>query len=338
VDIGITPGYLGADGALDGELELAVEAERLGFASYWVGEPYGHEAVAILAWVAGATSTLGLGSCVLAMPGRTPAMTAQAAATLDMISGGRLRLGLGLSGPQVSEGWHGVPFDRPLERTRDYVAVVRAALRREVVRYEGETLQLPLREGHGKALKLILKPLRADVPILLAALGARSVALAGEIADGWIPLWYSPEHAATLHAPYLAGAARAGRAPGRLVPMVPVHIDDDVTAAIDALRPVVALYVGGMGSRTSNFYNSLIASYGYEDAARACQDRYLDGDVRGAIAVVPDALVDEVCLAGPEGRVAERIDRYRAAGVDTLIAFLGAGDKLGQVRRLAKVL
>jgi F420-dependent oxidoreductase-like protein len=339
--LGANVGYVGMLGPLEAERDFAVEAERLGYDSVWVGEPYGNDAATVLAWLAAHTSRVRLGSSILAIPGRTPAMCAQTAATLDLLSGGRLVLGLGTSGPQVSEGWHGVPFAHQLARTREYVEIVRMALRREVVRHEGEAFTLPLPGGEGKALKLILRPLRADVPIMLAALGPRNVALCGEIADGWLPLWWAPEHAARLAAPLAEGAARAGRDVSEvaLCPNVMVRIDDDLAAARDVMRPALALYVGGMGSRRRNFYKALVESYGFEDVAAGIQERYLAGHPGEAAALVPDELVDLTCLVGPEDRVSDRLAAYRDAGVDTLVAIPAAftlEDRIEQLRALVR--
>jgi F420-dependent oxidoreductase-like protein len=339
--LGVNPGYVFSIATPAQELEFAVEAERLGLDSLWVGEPYGHEAVSVLAWFAGATERIGLGSSILAMPGRSAAMTAQAAATLDHIGGQRLVLGLGTSGPQVSEGWHGVPFAHQLQRTREYVDVVRMALRREVVRYDGKTIALPLPGGEGKPLKMIIRPPRAEVPIYLASIGPRNTELCGEIADGWIPIWYAPEHAARLREPLATGAACAGRSTDdiAIAPMVYTRIDEDLDAARDALRPHVALYVGGMGSRRHNFYNALVSSYGFEAAAALIQDLYLDGRKDDAAARVPDELVDMVCLCGSVERVADRLAAYADAGVDTVISSpvaTSAEDRLQQLRLLAR--
>lgn len=335
------PGYWGSFATPAQELAFAVECEQLGFDGIWVGEPYGHDAASVLAWYAGATTRLRLGSGVLAMPGRTPAMTAQVAATLDALSEGRLLLGLGLSGPQVSEGWHGVAFGKPLQRTREYVDVVRMALRHERLRYDGQTLQLPLPDGPGKALKLILTPRRADVPIYLAALGPQNVRLCGEIADGWLPWLWSPEHAHVQAAELEQGAARSGRGVAAIdvAPNVFVRIDEDEAAARDAVRDVVALYVGGMGSREQNFYGRLVASYGFEAAAKEVQDLYLDGNKREAAAALPDELLDTVCLVGSRGRVAERLQAYASAGATTLVGLpwaTTAEDRLAQLRLLAE--
>lgn len=250
--LGANVGYFGMLGPVAEELRFAQESERLGYDSIWVGEPYGNDAVTVLAWFAGGTTRIKLGSAILAIPGRTAAMTGQTAATIDAISDGRLILGLGTSGPQVSEGWHGVRYGRALQRTREYVDVVRMVLRREVVHYEGQTIVLPLPDGPGKPLKLIMRPVRAEVPIYLAALGPKNVALAGEIADGWLPLWWAPEHADRLVTPLREGQAKAGRTLDsvKITPNVMVRIDTDKQAARDLVRPMLALYVGGMG-RTS---------------------------------------------------------------------------------------
>jgi F420-dependent oxidoreductase-like protein len=335
------PGYWGAFATPQQELAFAVEAERLGFDAIWVGEPYGNDAATVLAWYAGATTRLRLGTAVLAIPGRTPAMTAQTAATLDALSGGRLLLGLGLSGPQVSEGWHGVRFDRPLARTRDYVEVVRLALRSERVRYDGPTLQLPLPDSAGKALKLILRPRRAEVPVYLAALGPQSVALCGEIADGWLPWFWCPEHADELAGPLRDGAARAGRhvPEADVAPQVVVRVDEDADAARDAVRDVVALYVGGMGSKEQNFYHRLVSSYGFEAEAVEVQELYLSGRKAEAEARLSDELIGAVCLVGSPARVADRLQAYAKAGATTLVGIpwgSSAEDRLAQLRLLAE--
>jgi len=317
--IGCSPGYWGTLGTVAEERDFALAAERLGYDSVWVGEPYGNDAATVLAWYAAVTTRIKLGTAVLAMPGRTPAMTAQTAATLDLLSDGRLLLGLGLSGPQVSEGWHGVPFARPLQRTREYVDVVRMALRHEKVQYDGSTLTLPLPDGPGKPLKLILKPRRPDVPIYLAALGPNNLRLTGEIADGWLPWWWAPEHAETLAGPLREGLARRDHPRFEVVPNVIVRVDDDEAAARDAVRPVLALYVGGMGSRESNFYNRLVSSYGFEAVAGKVQDLYLDGRKADAAAALPDELVDLVCLCGSQARVADRLHAYAEGGADVVM-------------------
>lgn len=334
-------GYFGAGSSPQEEVAYVQEAERLGLQTIWVGEPYGNDGVSVLGHLSAVTSTIRLGSAILAIPGRTAAMCGQTAATLDLLSGGRLVLGLGTSGPQVSEGWHGVPFARQLQRTREYVDVVRMVVARERVAYEGETITLPLPDGPGKPLKLILHPPRPAVPIHLAALGPRNLELCGEIADGWLPLWLAPEHLGALRVPLDRGAARADRDPAaiEISASVLTRIDDDVDAARALMRPALALYVGGMGSRARNFYKDLISSYGYAEVAQAVQDRYLDGDREGAAALIPDELIDLVCLCGPVERVADRLAAYEEAGVDEVAiipAAFGAQDKLEQLRGFAR--
>jgi len=287
----------------------------------WAAEAYGSDAATVLAWLAGQTETIRLGSAIFQMPGRSPAMTAMTAATLDELSGGRIILGIGSSGPQVAEGWHGQRFGRQLQRTREYFDVVRIALRRERLVYEGETLQLPLADGPGRPLKLTIAPAQEQIPIYLAAIGPRNTALAGEIADGWLPTFFSPEHVDMFRERLREGAERAGRSLEDFViaPGVSVHINDDLETARDFMRPALALYVGGMGSRKQNFYNALVCEYGFEKAAAEIQDLYLDGKREEACRAIPDELIDMVSLVGPRELVAERLAAYRAAGVGTLL-------------------
>jgi F420-dependent oxidoreductase-like protein len=306
---------------------LAEEADRLGFHSVWTSEAYGADAVTPLGWIAARTQHVHLGGAIMQMPARSPAATAATIATLDLLSGGRALLGLGTSGPQVAEGWHGQPWGKPLVRTREYVDIVRAVLRRDApLEHHGEHYDVPLTgdgtTGLGKPLKLILRPLRPEVPVYLAAIGPRNVALAAEIADGWLPIFFSPERFADVHRPHLdEGFAARGRRPDGwdLAPLVPVVLTDDVAAARDFLRPLLALYVGGMGARGQNFYNRLACRYGYEAEAAAIQDLYLDGKKGEAAAVVPDALVDEVALVGDRARIAERLDAWRDCGTTSLL-------------------
>jgi F420-dependent oxidoreductase-like protein len=274
----------------------------------------------ILGWIAGQTERIKIGSSIFQMPGRSAAMTAMTAATLDQLSDGRMLLGIGSSGPQVSEGWHGVRFAKQLQRTREYIAVLRMALARERVEFHGETIDLPLPDGPGKALKLTIAPVQERIPIYLAAIGPKNTALAGEIADGWIPTLLSPEHLPELRTSLEEGAARAGRSLDGfdVAPTVNVNITDDIDAARDAMRPFIALYVGGMGSRQKNFYNTLVQRYGFEDAAREVQDLYLEGKKEEAAAALPAALIDLVSLVGPADRVRDRLRAFRDAGVGTL--------------------
>jgi F420-dependent oxidoreductase-like protein len=342
VRLGVMLGYFGAGTTAQQQLELVREAERLDYDSAWVAEAYGSDAATVLAWLAARTSTINLGSAVLQIPARSPAMTAMTAATLDQLSGGRFRLGLGLSGPQVAEGWHGQRFARPMARTRDYVNVVRMALERRRVAYQGDTLELPLPDGPGKALKLTIAPAQARLPIYLAAMGPKNLALAGEVADGWLGFLYAPEHAGGFRDHLAAGAAAAGRDLDGfdVAPHVQVHISDDLAAARDTMRPFLALYIGGMGSKERNFYTEQAARYGFEQAARQVQEHYLAGDRGEAMAALPDELIDLVTLCGPAGRVRERLAAHREAGVGTLIAAptaWGHTDRLRQLRQLAEL-
>jgi F420-dependent oxidoreductase-like protein len=297
-------------------VELAREAERLGYDSAWAAEAWGTDAVTVLAWLGATTTTLKLGAGILQIPARTPAMTAMTAATIDLMSGGRFLLGLGTSGPQVAEGWHGQAFGKPLGRTREYVEIVRAVLARRRVEHAGEHYEIPYAgedaTGLGKPLKLMMHPHRAEIPIYLAAIGPKNVELAAEIADGWLPVWLSPERVRDLFGDALA-AARPGFDVAAFA--VPVALSDDVQAARDFVKPHLALYVGGMGARGRNYYNTLVSRYGYEAEARRIQDLYLDGKKAEAIAAVPDELVDEVALVGPRERIADRLHAWRESGV-----------------------
>ncbi len=298
-------------------VELAQEAERLGYHSAWAAEAWGTDAVTVLAWIAATTARIKVGSAILQIPGRTPANTGMTAATLDLLSGGRFLLGLGTSGPQVVEGWHGEPWGKPLAKTREYVEIVRAVLRRDVVEHHGEHYDIPYTgpgaTGLGKPLKLMARPLRAEVPIYLASMGPKSVRLAFDIADGWIPLFFQPERARDV---FPMDDARDGF---EIAPSVPVVLIDDVEAGRDALKQYYALYVGGMGARGTNFYNELFARYGYEREARTIQDLYLDGKQRDAAAAVPDEFVDAVALVGPKERIGERLEAFREAGATELL-------------------
>ncbi len=322
--LAITCGYAGMGLGTD-TLALVQEAERLGYSQAWVAEAYGSDAPTVLAWLAAQTSTIGLGAGIMQIPARTPAMTAMTAATLDTLSDGRFHLGLGVSGPQVSEGWHGVRFAEPLARTREYVDIVRMALRREQVRYAGRHHTLPLPDGPGKALRLTIRPPRADLPIYLAAVGPRNLRLAGEVADGWLAIFFSPEHSRDQLTAVREGRAAVGA--GRpddplagfdVVATVPVVVTDDLEAGRRAVADYTALYIGGMGSREQNFYNQLARRMGFEEAADGIQDLYLAGRPRDAAAAVPFELADATALIGPVERIAERIGRYADAGVTTL--------------------
>jgi F420-dependent oxidoreductase-like protein len=340
--LGVHIGYWGLGLSSQDQLTIVQEAERLGYDSVWAAEAYGSDAATVLGWLAGQTSTIRLGSGIFQMPGRSPAMTAMTAATIDQLSDGRMILGIGSSGPQVAEGWHGQRFARQLQRTREYVAVVRKALARERLEFHGDTLQLPLPDGPGKALKLTISPVQEQIPIYLAAIGPKNTALAGEIADGWIPTLFSPEHVSELRPLLEEGAARAGRSLDGfdIAPTVSVFVTDDLAAARDAMRPFIALYVGGMGSREQNFYNNIVQRYGFEAEAKTIQDLYLAGKREEAMAAIPDRLIDSVSLCGPGDVVRERLAVYRDAGVGTLgitpVAFT-LEDRLTQMRLVAEL-
>ena len=318
--------YSGAAMSLD--MARILEAERLGYDSVWTAEAYGSDAVVPAAWIAARTERIHVGTGIMQIPARTPAMTAMTAKTFDALSGGRFRLGLGVSGPQVAEGWHGQPFGKPLVKTREYVEIVRAILRREKpVEFRGEYYQIPYAgpgaTGLGKPLRSILHG-RADLPIYLAAVGPRNVALAAEIADGWIPVFFSARRPQLFREWLTSGFKAAGRSFADasrfdVMPMISVVVGDDVAACRAAVKPRVALYVGGMGARGRNFYNDIARRYGYEEAAQRIQDAYLAGRKDEAIAAVPDALVDEIALCGPRERLRERLAEWNTSGATTLM-------------------
>ncbi len=319
VRLGLNLGYWGTGDDAD-NLVLAREADQLGYSVVWAAEAYGSDAPTVLSWIAAQTQRIDVGSAVMQIPARSPAMAAMTAATLDTLSGGRFRMGLGVSGPQVSEGWHGVRFDKPLARTREYVAVVEQALSRQRVRFEGAHYQLPLPDGPGKALMLTVHPVREHIPIYLASIGPKNLELTGEIADGWLAIFFSPEHAAEQLKHIATGRARADLdlVGFDVVPTVPVVVGDDVEACAAPVRAYAALYLGGMGSRSQNFYHALATRMGFGAAADEVQDRYLARDYEAAAAAVPLEFVDATSLLGPPDRIAERMKRYAAAGVTTL--------------------
>jgi F420-dependent oxidoreductase-like protein len=345
--LGINLGYWGAGNDAE-NLALARAADRLGYSVCWVAEAYGSDGPTVLAWVAAQTERIDVGSAILQIPARTPAMTAMTAATLDALSGGRFRLGLGVSGPQVSEGWHGVRFDAPLGRTREYVDIVRMALRRERVEYAGTHYTLPLPDGPGKAIKLTVHPVRSTIPVYLAAVGPKNLELTGEVADGWLAIFFSPEHSEVSLEPLRAGRRRAGRGTADdpfdgfdVVPTVPLAITDDVASAADRLRGYAALYVGGMGSREKNFYNALMRRMGFEQAAQEVQDLYLERRHRDAAAAVPQEFIDATSLLGPVERVRDRLVAFAEAGVTTLTvspAALNLEDRVSMLRSVVEAL
>ena len=311
-------------------VELAQRAEALDFESVWMPEAYGTDAISILGALATRTQRIQLGTGIVNVFSRTPALLAQTAATLDMISDGRFILGLGTSGYQVVAGWHGIAFDRPLLRMRETMAIVRQVLRRDRLLFDGQIFHLD------KGLKLLAHPVRDTVPIYLATLTPGGLRLTGELADGWIPTLFAPDHMDLFRPELEAGARVSGRSLETLAiaPHVPVGIDNDRARARDALKPWVALYVGGMGSKTKNFYNDLVTQYGFGDDARMLQELYLGGKQLEAIRRVPDALVDAISIAGPPSFVRERLAVWAAAGVTKLLASVHGKTQTDRLRTL----
>ena len=328
--LGYHTGYWSA-GPPSGALEAVLEAERLGFDSVWTAEAYGSDAFTPLAWWGARTHAIRLGTAIAQLSARTPTATAMAALTLDHLSGGRFVLGLGVSGPQVVEGWYGQPYPRPLARTREYVAIVRDVLARQApVTFDGEFYQLPLRGGSGlgKALRSTVHPLRADLPIHLAAEGPRNIALAAEIADGWLPLFYSPRMDGAYRELLADGFARRGAA-GTRPPRdeaefegsatVPVVVDDDVERAADAVRPFIALYAGGMGAPGANFHRDVLVRLGYGEACDEIAAHYLAGRRAEATAAVPIELVEEIALVGPPEKIRAELVAWQRTAVTTMV-------------------
>lgn len=322
--LGLNFGYWGS-GPSD-NIAIAKEAERLGYHSLWTAEAYGSDSVSPLVWLAAHTERINVGTAIMQMPARTPAMTAMTAATIDLLTGGRFLLGIGASGPQVVEGWHGVVYGKLLTRTREYVEIVRTILKREQpLEHHGEYYDIPVQGGTGlgKPLKLIVHPLRSNIPIYVAAIGPKNVALAAEIADGWLPVFFSPHRVNVFRKSLDEGFAR--RTDGKtladfdIAPTVSVVVGEDVDECRMKVKPNLALYIGGMGARGKNFYNELACRYGYEEAAKTIQDFYLAGKKNEAIAAVPDELVDEIALCGPPERIKDQLGAWREAGVTTLI-------------------
>ena len=317
-------------------LELIREAESLGFDSCWTAEAYGSDAIVPLTWIAAKTERIRLGTAIMQIPARSPAMTAMTAMTLDALSGGRFILGLGPSGPQVVEGWHGVPYGKPLTGLREYIAIIRAILRRDKrVEFQGEIYQLPYTgpgaTGLGRPLKSILHP-REDLEIYTAAISPKGVETAAEVADGFFPVWMNPERF-DLFAPSLeAGFKKAGGKKSLenfdVAPFVTVILGDDVEKCRQMIKPMMALYIGGMGARNKNFYNDYTKRLGYEEDAVRIQDLYLDGKKAEATAAVPDALIDDVALCGPRERIAERVEAWKASPVGTLCIGVGQPEAL----------
>jgi F420-dependent oxidoreductase-like protein len=334
--LGLNMGYFGAAAPKD-FLPLVQHAESLGFHSAWTAEAYGSDSIVPLTWVAAHTTTLKVGTAIMQMPARTPANTAMTAATLDLMSDGRFLLGLGLSGPQVVEGWHGEAYGKPLQKTREYVEIVRTILRREApLEHHGEHYDIPYSgadaTGLGKPLKLIIHPKRADIPIYLASIGPKNVALTAEIADGWLPIFFSPQRFAESYGEHFQGTDFSQF---DIAPTVAVILGDDVDACRSMVKPMLALYIGGMGARGKNFYNELACRYGYEGAAKEIQDLYLDGKKAEAMAAVPDELVDEVALCGPKERIRDLLEVWKESPVTTMIVGSGQREALEVMAELA---
>ncbi|MFQ5415690.1 MAG: LLM class F420-dependent oxidoreductase [Myxococcota bacterium] len=337
---GLVLGQFGPDIKID--YDLVREAERLGYSSVWTAEAYGNDAIVPLAFIAANTTKIGLGTAIMQMPGRTPALTAMTAMTLDKLSGGRFHLGLGPSGPQVVEGWHGVPYGRPLTRTREYITIVRKILAREApLEHKGHHYQIPCTSedatGLGKPLKSILHG-RADMKIYTAAISPNGLACAGEVADGVFPVWMNPERADVVDTHIASGLAEAGGGKSRrdfdLAPFVTTILGDDLEQCRMPVKAMLALYIGGMGARGKNFYNDYAKRLGYEEAAIRIQDLYLDGKKAEAMAAVPDEFVDEIALVGPRGRIADRIEAWKASSVDTMLIGAGQPEALRAVAEL----
>lgn len=323
--LGFHLGYW-SSGPPAGAVEAILEAERLGFDSVWTAEAYGSDAFTPLAWWGASTSQIKLGTNLVQMSARTPAATAMSALTMDYLSGGRFVLGLGVSGPQVVEGWYGQPYPKPLARTREYVEIVRKIFARdEPVTYDGEFYQLPYQGGAGlgKPLKSTVHPLRTDIPIYLGAEGPKNVALAAEIADGWLAIFFSPKNDAFYRTALAEGFGRPGALRTaedfEVAASVPMLVNDDVELCADLIRPHLALYIGGMGAKKANFHKEVFVRMGYEEVTDKVQELYLAGHKEDAIAAIPTALVEEVSLIGPAAKIRDELDRWRETCVTTLL-------------------
>jgi F420-dependent oxidoreductase-like protein len=306
--------------------ELAVEADRLGFDSLWTAEAYGSDALTPLAWWGQATTHMRLGTALCQLSARSPTAMAMAALTMDYLSGGRFVLGLGVSGPQVVEGWYGQPFAKPLARTREYVSIVRDVLaRKEPVTNDGPNYPLPYPGGTGlgKPLKSIVHPLRPDIPIILGAEGPKNVALAAEIADGWFPIFFSPHHmgefTSAIDEGFARPMARRSWSDFEVIALCPVVVNDDVEAAANFYRPMLALYIGGMGARDMNFHFDVFCRMGFEAEAHKIQDLYLDGHKDEAAASVPTSMVEKIALVGPRDKIAEELGAWKESIATTLL-------------------
>src|SRR5687767_5439910 len=321
--LGLNLGYWGIGPAGDEALEFVQAAESAGYESVWVAESYGSDVVSVLAWLAAQTEKINLGAAIMQVPARPPAAAAMAGATIDKLSGGRFIFGFGPSGPQVSEGWYGIPYAKPWGRTREYIEVVREIIAREgPLSHQGEHYQLPLPGGEGKALKLNFHPERNRIPVFVGAIGRKSVEMAAELADGWIPIFFSVEAFEDTWGEHIAtGLEKGGRQRSDLEisPTLQVAIDGDTDAARSVVKAGLMLYFGGMGSRKTNFYVDLAHRFGFGDVADEVQRLYQDGDREGAYAAITDEVADATSLIGTEDEVAVRLERFVAAGVDRLI-------------------
>ncbi len=344
--LGINLGYWGIGPQGQDAVDLVKTAEANGFESVWVAESYGSDVVSVLGWLAAQTETINLGAAIMQVPARPPAAAAMAGASLDMLSGGRFMFGFGPSGPQVSEGWYGVPYAKPWGRTREYIEVVREIIARSgPLDHQGEHYQLPMPggTGQGKALKLNFHPLRNEIPVFVGAIGRKSVEMAAELCDGWIPIFFSPDAFEDTWGEHLeAGFAKGGRSRSDLEvsPSIQVAIDGDVEVARNVVRTGLLLYLGGMGSRETNFYVDLACRFGFEKEAVEVQSLFLDGKRDEAFKAIPDELCDATSLIGTEAEVTERIERFTAVGIDRLICspvHLDAAERTHTIERLAAI-
>ncbi len=330
MQIGINVGYSGSRMSIN--MDMVKQADDLGLHSVWAAEAYGSDAVSPLAWIAGQTKQIKVGTAIMQIPARTPAMTAMTATTLDQLTDGRFLLGIGASGPQVVEGWHGTAYGKPMRRTREYIEILRKIFAREAaLTHTGPHYQIPYQgedaSGLGKPLKSILHG--RQIPIYVAAIGPKSVRQTAEIADGWLPIFFSPQRSMSLYGDGIKeGLAKGGKSAADfdIAPNPSVILTDDVQAGIDMLKPMLALYVGGMGARGKNFYNDLACRYGFEAEAKTIQDLYLDGKKKEATAAVPNELVDEVTLIGPKERIVDRMAAWKDSPVTTMICGVGQAE------------
>ena len=339
--LGLNLGYWGIGPAGEDAVEVVQAAERAGFESVWAAESYGSDVVSVLAWLAPQTKTIKLGAAILQVPARPPAAAAMAGATIDKLSGGRFIFGFGPSGPQVSEGWYGVPYAKPWGRTREYIEVVREIVAREgKLEHDGEHYTLPLPDGEGKPLKLNFHPERSRIPVFVGAIGRKSVEMAAEICDGWIPIFFSVDAFEQTWGEHLeAGFAKGGRQRSDLEvsPSLQVAIDGDLEAAKSVVKAGLVLYFGGMGSRKTNFYVDLAHRFGFGEVADEVQRLYQDGDKGGAFEAMPDEIVEATSLVGTEAEVAERVERFRGAGIDRLIVSPVHVDRAQQLHTLERL-